>query len=150
MQCSGTRPSCNYCSGHGIDCVYLSIDSQETASAAFKRKYAEARQETDVHQRLYQLLQSASEAEAQSILHMIRANGDIATVVQQAEVCNLLQLGLAQEMRHPYEFSCRTAMPQHLLLSTNPYLDSEIYEATSANQPVASEPAGPGDLWPPY
>jgi hypothetical protein len=90
LQCSGARPSCNRCSTHGITCIYLSINNQETPSRALKRKYNEARQETDVYQRLYQLLRSVSETEARSILYVTRHSGDVTTIVQQAEVSNLL------------------------------------------------------------
>lgn len=109
---------------------------------ALKRQHNEARQEMGVYQRLYQPLSSVSETEAGSILRVIRRSGDATTIVLQAEGSNLLQLGLARGARRRYEFLYRPAMLEHHLLPINSYAYSEIYEAMSINQPMASAPAG--------
>lgn len=122
------------------ECVYASINSEETASAALKRKYNEVREESGVFHRLYNLLRSVSEADAHGILGRIRSGADVAAIVRQAEEGNLLlQLALVPETRLRYDFPYRAEMPPHLLVPDNPYLSSVIYEAVFATQPTPPE-----------
>lgn len=107
-----------------------------------KRKYEELRDKRSAYEELFDLIKTMSEADSIDVLHRIRAGGNVQDILNQVKDGNLLmQLSLVPETRRRYDLPHRMDMPAFILVETNPYLKSVVYEKTLS----ASEPSPPTD-----
>jgi hypothetical protein len=118
------------------ECHYTSATPTETRVQALKRKYDEARDETNCYRELYQYLHNSAESQALEILRCIRLDTNPAAVLRQVQGGDLLRppTSPVNETRLRYEFPYRSAMPLIIQRSNNAYLTSILYEAVNMDQ----------------
>ena len=105
-----------------------------------KRKYSQLQSRMSPYEKLFELLKSASEQDAQHMLGKVRSGLDVDTLLSRvAEGDLLMQLSTVPETRYRYKFPYISTMPESLLIGHNPYLQSLIYEATDI-YPSPKEP----------
>ena len=103
---------------------------QATAPAVVHWKQR-GRQSGAAAQELLRLLRDLPDQEARSVLQKFRSGIDVTTILNHVRAGDvLLQMAVSPETRFRYEFSYRPEMPESYATS-NPYMDSLIYEAAS-------------------
>lgn len=94
-----------------------------------KRKYEELKTDSIAYERVFDALRFRSNSDAVAILQRIRRSENIDDVVRQIENGDLLlQASLVPKTRYRFEFPLSSKVPSYLVQSSNPYLDSLIYE----------------------
>jgi hypothetical protein len=125
------RPKCQPCTQRGRKCHYVAAAS-ETRLQALKRENKALRSQKSPYESLIEVMKSVSERDASDILARLRFGADIETMV--SHVTNgdlLLQLSVAPETRFRYDFPYNKRMPASLLMQSNAYLQSPIYDPRS-------------------
>ncbi|KAH7174944.1 uncharacterized protein B0J16DRAFT_364916 [Fusarium flagelliforme] len=127
VKCSGHRPSCRRCESHRLACHYATAPG-ETTSKALKRQY-QALKATEANQeKIFDLLTTLPEAEAQQVLSRLRSGTPAETILNLVMAGDaLVQLAIAPECQFRYKLLYKTQMP-HELLHDNPYLDTLMYQ----------------------
>jgi len=130
LKCDGQRPKCNQCNFRPEPCEYLAAPS-ETRQGANKRKHQELLTKHAAFDELYDLLTSRSEAESIAILRRIRSGASVEAVVRHVKDGDLLvQMAIVPESSRRYSFPLVREFPASLLIPSNSYLRSPMYQAT--------------------
>ncbi|KAK4188607.1 hypothetical protein QBC35DRAFT_495907 [Podospora australis] len=126
--CSAERPQCNECSRRAINCEY-DTGGDETPGRALKRKFADLENQATIYEKVYSILGSRTQQEADAVLRRIRSGEDPESIIRHVQHGDLLlQLRVVPESRYRYEFPFRITLPKRLRITENPYLSSLIYE----------------------
>ncbi|KAF2138160.1 uncharacterized protein K452DRAFT_198778, partial [Aplosporella prunicola CBS 121167] len=89
-KCDGVRPKCSACVRRLTDCSYETASAEETRTSALKRRNEMLEQRLSTFTELYDLLQSASESDARTLLQLIRSSPDPETVLNTVREGQLL------------------------------------------------------------
>ncbi|KAK3899213.1 hypothetical protein C8A05DRAFT_46654 [Staphylotrichum tortipilum] len=134
-RCDGDRPTCSICRERGTPCEYDTKET-ETHTQALKRKYTELQTQKSVFEQVYEVLQTRPEKDAVEVFQRIRRGTDAGSVLRHVNHGDILiQLALVPEARYRYEFPYLPDMPSFLRQSSNPYLDSDVYEYSLRGTP---------------
>ncbi|KAK3496731.1 uncharacterized protein B0T23DRAFT_63586 [Neurospora hispaniola] len=126
-KCNGTRPRCSACHDRGTDCEY-DTNVAETHAQALKRKYDELQNSKSAAEKVFEILQTRDEKEAEEVFQRIRRGADPAAILRHITFGNaLIELALGPETGYRYEFPYLPDMPAFLQRHDNVYLDSEVY-----------------------
>lgn len=93
-----------------------------------RRTYSSLRARQDAQDELFELLKDMTEKDGVNILRRIRAGDDIVAILNQAKDGNLLmQLSLMPETHRRYKLPYTVDMPEFIISSGSPYLDTLLY-----------------------
>ncbi|XWW92809.1 hypothetical protein V2A60_000736 [Cordyceps javanica] len=144
-KCSGDRPTCRRCALRQIECRY-SARPGETEAQALRRGYRALRARAGEHEEVVALLRRLPERDAHGVLARLRAGAPLAAILNQLTAGDaLLQMAVTPETRLRYVFPYRAEMPASCG-GDNPYLDTLLYEVTSALPALSFSSSSPSSL----
>ncbi|KAL6704951.1 hypothetical protein ACN47E_007496 [Coniothyrium glycines] len=127
-KCDGQRPECSKCIASASECVYA-----PTVARKIRQRYTQLQAQRNSYEDLVNLLRDIPEGDFLDILRRIRAGDDAHDILRHVQGGNLLmQLCVAPETRHRYDFPYRPAMPITLQVPENHALHSRLYTAIQA------------------
>ncbi|EUC43101.1 hypothetical protein COCMIDRAFT_38896 [Bipolaris oryzae ATCC 44560] len=135
-----TSPTATPSTKQKVSAACHSCRKSKKESRQIRQRYAQLQKQESTHEKLIGMIRSMPEQDVAEIVRRLKAGMDAASIVSFVRDGNLLmQLSLTPETSRRYEFPLVTAMPYHLYIGGNPYLDSPYHRSLFPHSASGSE-----------